>query len=125
MAKRYSGDIEVRIEVKPYVGDDGKRRLFYFASVAAPHHRGRGILSPRECGVGGLLGGEDVRSPEAYDKAAVAFIELAVKKGAGIAKHAARGDDGKIEVLRVQHAPCPTGMVGSPLFTRPRSTKRR
>jgi hypothetical protein len=106
MAIRYSGDIEVRITCKPYVGWNGKRRLFYFASIAAPGHRGQGILSPEECGVRG-----EKRSSEAYDAAARAFILLADKK-VGIGRFA-NWDGPAPEILRVQQAPCPVHIFDS------------
>jgi len=124
MAKRYSGDIELRIACKPYRGWNGKKALFYFASIRAPGHRGRGILSPRECGIWLPWG---LKSPEAYDKAARAFITLAHEKH-GIGRYASfvgpRGHE-KLEILRVQQAPCPTGMTGSPARCSRKLTRKR
>ena len=102
MALRFSGDVELRITLKPYRGDDGKVAPFYFAHIRAPGHTGNGILSPREAGVHFW---SDARSPESYDKAALAFIELA---GRDVKSHASRDPHG-VTILRVQQAPCPTG----------------
>lgn len=117
MAKRYSGDVEVRITCRPFKGWNGRRRLFYFARISAPRHRGEGVLSPEECGV---RKGEDPRSPESYDKAARAFIAMA-HQHSGIGRFCnfvdggrGRSQGGELEILRVQQAPCPVGMVGSP-----------
>ena len=116
MAKRYSGDIELRIICRPYRGWNGKMGLFYFASIAAPGHRGRAILSLREVGIWPL---QDPKSPESYDKAAVAFLELADQKEK-IGRFASRDAKGKYSILRVQHAPCPVDM-----FEEKRTKSRR
>ena len=116
MALRFSGDVEIRLTCKPYVGDNGKRELFYFAHVRAPGHIGNGILSPREAGVG-MFG--DPKSSDNYDKAARAFIVLAeVDKFANM-----DGDD--FEILRVQQAPCPTGCPDGGRDPAPRARGRR
>lgn len=96
MAQRYSGDIVVRMKCEMRKG-----RLFYVASVAAPGHRGRAILSPRECGV--WRG--NPRTPENYDRAARAFVVYAARQ-AQIGQHAS-WKGGRLEILRVQQAPCP------------------
>jgi hypothetical protein len=103
MAKRYSGDIEIRISYKLHMSWSGKPEMFYIATIAAPDHRGNGILSPREVGVD--LKSEDPQSSESYDKAAFAFLALANKQD-GIGEYAGI-EDGKVVMLRVQQAPCP------------------
>lgn len=102
MAKRYSGDIEIRMTVRPYIGWNGRRANFYFASIAAPGERLRGILSRREVG---LSAHANMRTPDAYDQAAIAFIRFAHERY-GIGKHATY-EHGQPVVLRIQHAPCP------------------
>lgn len=85
MAIRYSGDVEVRITWTGRV---------YRGTVRAPGFRGHGTLTRKEAGVTG-----DPRSPESYDRAAVALLREAERRGG----HLPRDRD----MSRTFRSPCP------------------
>lgn len=94
-ARRFSGDVEIRIEPRVY-----KREVWYVASIAAPYHRSRAVLSLREAGLGKS---DDPRDSESYDKAASAFLKLAQDHGANLPVEM---EGRKILVRRVFRSPC-------------------
>lgn len=109
MARRFSGDVDVRITFskgrkgyKSRNGHNADSKNAYKGSVSAPGYNARGQLSAASCGIWPW---QDEQSAESYDKAARAFIALADKE-AGIGKHA-NYENGKLQILRVQQAPCP------------------
>jgi hypothetical protein len=123
MAKRYSGDIEIRIAYKKYRGWNGKMAMFYFATVAAPGYRRRGILSPREAKID--LKKEDPRSPESYDKVALAFLVMGEAADGAARKFGNVSSNGEVELLRIQQAPCPfTGTEGKRVARKAKSGSR-
>jgi len=83
--------------------------MFYFATVAAPGYRRRGILSPREVGID--LAVEDPQSAESYDKVALAFLGMG-EEADGVVRKYGGVEDGKLSLLRIQHAPCPIAEKG-------------
>jgi len=95
MAIRYSGDVEIRIR---------RKGQFFYATLRAPGHSGKAILSLRECGVT-----REHSKSTAYDFAAIAFVELADKwrKENGEAKLPAQRRNSEIEIRRLFQAPCP------------------
>ena len=98
MAKRYSGDVELRIEY----GDDG----FYYAAIRSPGERGRAILSAREIGLTRkYFFGEPMNTPEAFDKAALAFLQLTEKRNRDLPIE--YDESGHIVIRRSFQAPCP------------------
>jgi len=100
MAKRYSGNVEVRMDY----GGEG----FYFATIRAPGWDARAILSTREVGFSkaSRLSPGFLRSPEAYDQAALAFITYAEEEWGDLPVET----DGKdhLIVRRGYQSPCPT-----------------
>lgn len=104
MARRYCGDITMTLSLVRMKGDNGKVGDFYKGSVSGGGHHGNGMLLPRECG---LWPWADKRSPEAYDRVAKAFLALATLHAPKVRKSFAYDDDGTVEILRVQKAPCP------------------
>lgn len=91
MAKRYSGDVEVRIE------HEGSRR--YVATVRAPDERGRAIVNDR-----GASG--DPSSPEAYDRVARLVLAKA-DEAAGGTLPLERDGRGRPLIRRTYQSPCP------------------
>lgn len=98
MAKRYSGDVELRIEY----GNDG----FYYAAIRSPGERGRAILSAKEVGLTRkyYFGGK-MNTPDAFDSAAIAFLQLTEKRNRALPIEF--DEKGKIIIRRTFQAPCP------------------
>lgn len=89
MARRYSGDAEVR------VGWDPRRRV-YRGSIRDPYRHAHAVIRGTS---------RDPTSPEAYDDAAVRLLEDADKRSGGRLKVERRR--GRVVVRRVFQAPCP------------------
>jgi hypothetical protein len=104
MAARYSGNVELRIALKWMRGWSGKMGWFYTAHLYLPGYSAEAVLSPREAGVRHL---KDLASPEAYDQAARAFLELGNRETRGLIKKEAVRRGGEWEILRVEQSPCP------------------
>ena len=110
MATRYSGNVELRIELIHIRGWNGRMGWFYKAHITAPHHSAEAILSPREADVKG-----DLRSSDAYDQAARAFLSFADRETGGLMTREANFEGNarmvkrreRWQVLRVQQSPCP------------------
>jgi len=90
MARRYSGDAEIRVGWDP-------RRREYRGSIRDPYLRMRGVLKARSS--------SDPTSPAAYDEAAVQMLEDAHKKSGGRLK--VERKRGRVFVRRVFQSPCP------------------
>ena len=94
MAKRYSGDTEVRVHWDP-------RSKVYSGRVRDPHKRWSGEVGARYAY---RLTGRDLDSSEAYDDAARRLIQAAERdEGRFMAERSA----GRIRIRRVFQAPCP------------------
>ena len=95
MARRYSGDVEVRLGWDP-------RTRTYKGSVRDPEHRWRGSVGPRYAY---RFIGRDPDSSKGYDDAAKRLIEAAE---ADQGRMAAERRGRTIQIRRVFQAPCPT-----------------
>lgn len=94
MARRYSGDVEVRVHWDP-------RSRVYSGTVRDPHKRWRGEVGARYAY---RLMGRDLDSSAAYDDAARRLIQAAERdEGRFMAERSA----GRIRIRRVFQAPCP------------------
>ena len=112
MAKRYSGDVEVRVTLI-----DGGART-YVASVRAPGERGRARVTSRDPFV-------DPASPEAYDRVARRVLEAAdeAARGSGEGLPLERDGRGRPLVRRTYQSPCPVPRSAGQAVAR--RTKRR
>ena len=90
MARRYSGDAEVRVGWDP-------RRREYRGSIRDPYRRVRAVVPGQSQ--------RDPTSPEAYDEAATRLLEDADRRSGGRLKVERRR--GRVVVRRVFQAPCP------------------
>ena len=102
MARRYSGDVELRITHRG--GRD------YVATVRAPRERGTARVATRA-----LFG--DPTSPEAYDRVASAVLEAADEAAGGLLP-LERDGRGRPLVRRTYQAPCPVPAPTPSGFTR-------
>lgn len=94
MAIRYSGDIEVRVRFLDGV---------YKASVRGPGFNATGEMSKKQARVTGKSD-----TPEAYDKAAAAFIRAAMLVARRHNKKLYPSmERGRLKVRRTFQAPCP------------------
>ena len=111
MAKRYSGDVEVRVMLV----DGGSRT--YVARVRAPGERGEARVTTAD-----LL--RDPASPEAYDRVARRVLEAAdaAARDEGESLPLERDARGRPLVRRTYQSPCP---VPEPRGRVARRTKRR
>lgn len=94
MAKRYSGDAEIRVSY------DAKKKV-YHGAVRDPKHRWEGTMKapPHQGGP---------QCSEAYDKAAKAFLLRAQRWARG--RLLVETKDGVVRVRRIFESPCPIGM---------------
>ena len=91
MARRYSGDVEIRIGWDP-------RRREYRGNIRDPYLNMRSVIKTRSVE-------RDPTSPAAYDDAAVQMLEDAHKKSGGRLK--VERKRGRVFVRRVFQSPCP------------------
>lgn len=91
MAKRYSGDVELRIEWR----EDPPG---YYAQIRAPGKRARAFLPWK------MVRATEPTTPEAYDEAAKKILAFALREDE---LPVSREQDGNVEVARVFVAPCP------------------
>jgi hypothetical protein len=103
VAARYSGNVEVRMSFRRMRGWNGKRGWFYTAKLYLPGFSADAILSPREAGVKS----RDLTSPEAYDQAARAFLELGDEETNGFVREHANRTRKNFTVVRLEESPCP------------------
>ena len=90
MARRYSGDAEIRVGWDP-------RRREYRGSIRDPHMHVRAVHKPRSQ--------RDPTSPEAYDEAAEKLLDDAARRSGG--KLMIERRRGRVVVRRMFQAPCP------------------
>lgn len=98
MAKRYSGDVEIRLSWDP-------RARAYRDTVRDPHKRWRGTVSARYAY---RLLGRDLDGSAAYDDAARRLIQAAETDVGPLMVERSRG---RIRIRRIFQAPCPVGGV--------------
>ena len=94
-AKRYSGDVELRIEPRVWQDD-----IWYVFHVTAPGMRRRAVLSRREA----KIGADDPRDPASYDSAARELLKRGLEYDPDLPVEV---DGNRIVVRRVFQSPCP------------------